>query len=118
LTATSDLIEQGEQSEPMTFRDELLRTKHSMIRYNMRHHLSRYPKDLVRFWWSDEGDLPWPTSWLAYESYTRGEKPGPLYKGPPHRPKLKVIEGGKAALTASAGGAQRPHRPPSPVSKT
>ena len=98
--------------------EEWLRIRNKMMRYLFRYHLSRYPKDLLHFWWTHEGCLPWPTSQLAFECYRRGEKPGPLYKGPPHRPKLKVIEGGKTALTASAGGAQRPHRPPSPVSKT
>jgi hypothetical protein len=71
------------------------RIRNRMMRYLFRDILSKYPVDLVRVWWTREGCMPWPMSQLAFERYKAGHKPGPLYKGPPHRPQLKVIEGGK-----------------------
>jgi hypothetical protein len=75
--------------------EEHRRIRNKMMRYNFRYHLSKYPADLVRFWWDHERCLPWPTSKLAFESYKAGKKPGHLYRGPRHRPKLKLIEGGR-----------------------
>jgi hypothetical protein len=74
---------------------EYLRIRNEMMRYNFRYHLAKYPTDLVRFWWDHERCLPWATSQLAFEAYKAGRKPGHLYKGPPHFPKLRIIDGGK-----------------------
>ena len=91
--ASSDLIEP--RTQPATFLDELYRYRDVLKRYNLRYHLARYPKDLLAIWWRKEGCLPHPTSKIAFESFRRGEKPGRLYQGPPHRTQLKLIEGGK-----------------------
>jgi hypothetical protein len=77
--------------------DRLMR---AMKVYNMRDHLARYPKDLLRLWWDEEGDLPRVTSSRAYQRYANGEPPRrKLYKEPCEgygfKPKLRVIEGGK-----------------------
>jgi hypothetical protein len=74
---------------------EWWRSRNKHMTYLFRYHLSRYPKDLLREWWDRDRCLPWVTSKLAFQAYKAGEKPGHLYKGPPHRPKLKVVEGGK-----------------------
>jgi hypothetical protein len=75
--------------------EEYRRLRNKMMTYIFRYHLSKYPTDLVHFWWTKEGGMPWPTSQLAFKAYKAGKKPGQLFKGPPQRPKLKVIEGGK-----------------------
>jgi hypothetical protein len=74
---------------------ESLKIRNRMKTYILRYHLARYPVDLLRFWWRREGGMPNPTRQLAFNAYKGGVKPGPLYKGPPHWPKLKMIEGGK-----------------------
>jgi hypothetical protein len=74
--------------------EEYQRARRKMMRYNFRYHLSKYPKDLLRFWWDHDRCLPWVTSQFAFEAYKSGTKPGPLYKGPPHKTQLKVIDGG------------------------
>jgi hypothetical protein len=73
---------------------ESLKTRNRMMTYIQRYHLARYPVDLLRYWWRREGGMPHPSRQLAFRAYKAGEKPRPLYKGPPHWPKLKVIEGG------------------------
>ena len=75
---------------------EYARIRNRMMRYRFRYHLSKYPADLVRFWWRKEGCLPWSTSQLAFEAYKAGAKPGPLSKEPSHWPKLRVIAGGNS----------------------
>ena len=86
---------------PRTFSDELHRLFCAMKIYNMRYHLAIFPKDLVRSWWK-EGDLPAPTSQLAYLAYKAGFEPRRrLYRGPPHKPQLKIIDGGKATIAAA-----------------
>ncbi len=75
---------------PETFAAELKRITRPITRsmkiFNMRYHLSRYPRDLVAFWWRIEGDLPYLTSRIAFEAFKRGEKPRTLHKGPPEWP--------------------------------
>jgi hypothetical protein len=83
-------------TQQTTFLEELYRYRDVLHRYNFRYHLACYPKDLLAMWWRKEGCLPWPTSRVAFESFSAGKKPGHLYRGPPHWPKLKVITGGKA----------------------
>jgi hypothetical protein len=84
------------------------RIRDKLMTYIFRYHLSKYPKDLLRFWWTHEGCMPWATCQLAFEAYRAGKKPGPLYKGPPHRPQLKVIEGGRSNEgPAWSGGSKR-----------
>jgi hypothetical protein len=72
-----------------------IRNKH--MRYIFRYLLSKYPKDLLSSWWKNDGCMPWAATQLAFNAYRAGKKPGQLYKGPPHWPKLKVIEGGRSA---------------------
>ena len=90
-------------SEPSSFLEaldsEYMRTRNRMKIYILRWHLSRYPVDLLRVWWRKEGSMPWPTMQRAFELYRAGEKPGPLFKGPSHFPKLKVIDGGRSSVT-------------------
>ena len=94
--SASDVL--GDVSGPSDFHEalgqEYLRIRNRMMRYLFRYHLSKYPADLIRYWWTREGCLPWLTSQPAFKAYQRGEKPGPLYKGPPWWPQLKVIQGG------------------------
>jgi hypothetical protein len=88
-------------TEPSCFQElleqEYLRARNRMMIYILRYHLSRYPKDLLRSWWRDEGCMPWPTSQLAFAAYKAGMKPGRLYRGAPHRPQLRLIRGGQSA---------------------
>jgi hypothetical protein len=92
------MIETSEQlnSGPSCFVEELdlewRRIRNRMMRYLFRYHLSKYPKDLLREWWKRDRCLPWVTSKLAFEAYKAGKKPGHLYKGQPHRPKLKLLK--------------------------
>jgi hypothetical protein len=81
---------------PETFYDDLLEAKRRMKVYNLRWTLARYPVDLVRHWWRVDGDLPYATSRHAYAAFKRGEKPGSLYRGAPHWPKLRVMRGGRS----------------------
>jgi hypothetical protein len=74
---------------------EYARIRNRMKIYILRWHLARYPVDLLRVWWRKEGGMPHPTRLRAFDSYKVGEKPGTLYKGPSHRPKLRLMEGGK-----------------------
>lgn len=62
-------------TEPQTFHDELARVARGMKIYNMRYHLSMFPRELVRSWWDRHGDLPEPTSMLAYLAYKAGMAP-------------------------------------------
>jgi hypothetical protein len=39
--------------------------------------------------------LPFFTSNVAYAAFKAGEKPGKLYNGPPWKPALREIEGGR-----------------------
>jgi hypothetical protein len=79
---------------PQTFRDELLRLHRAMKIYNIRYHLAIFPKDLVRSWWNQAGDMPGPTSGLAYLAYKAGLAPRRrLCKGR-HRPQFRIINGG------------------------
>jgi hypothetical protein len=92
--------DQIEQSGPSCFL-EVLDIEYERIRrrlkiYILRWHLARYPVDLLPVWWRKERGMPHATSQRAFESYKNGEKPGALYKGPPDRPKLRVIEGGNS----------------------
>lgn len=95
------MTESCEQSsvEPSSFVEaldlECWRIRDRMRRFLLRYHLSKYPKDLLRLWWDRDRCMPWPTSQLAFKAYKAGEKSGYLYKGPPHRAQLKVINGGK-----------------------
>jgi len=82
---------------PESFMDEISRFKRPLIIYNIKWHLARFPKDLVRHWWDDHGGLPHATSQLAYGAYKAGRKPGPLFKGPPWKLQLRVIAGGASA---------------------
>ena len=84
---------------------EWLRIRNRMMRFLFRYHLSKYPKDLLRLWWTRDRCMPWPTSQLAFEAYKAGKKPEHLYKGPPHRPQLKAIEGGKNSAPSRVRGA-------------
>jgi len=81
--------------ETGTFLDELHRVRNRLHRYNLRYHLSVYPKDLLAMWLRKEGCLPWATSRIAFESYKAGKPPGKLYRGPLDRPQLRIIQGGK-----------------------
>ena len=87
-------------SEPSNFLEaldiEYVRVRNRMMVYMLRWHLARYPVDLLRFWFRKEGGMPNPTRQRAFESYRAGEKPGRLYKGPSHWPKLKIIDGGRS----------------------
>jgi hypothetical protein len=87
------------EPEPSCFLEALdlewWRIRDRMKRFLLRWHLSKYPKDLLRSWWDRDRCMPWSTSQLAFKAYSAGEKPGPLFKGPPHWPKLKLIAGGK-----------------------
>jgi hypothetical protein len=83
------------------FEQEYRRIRNGMMAYIFRYHLARYPKDLLRDWWRKEGCMPWATSQLAFEAYKAGMKSGRLYRGAPHRPQLKVIEGGRSQRWAS-----------------
>lgn len=81
---------------PQSFRDELDALFRVMKIYNLRHHLAMFPRDLVREWFDEGGDMRQPTSRLVYIAWKRGVAPRRrLYKGPPHRPQLKVISGEK-----------------------
>jgi hypothetical protein len=98
-----EIATQNHREAPSCFHEaleqEYLRIRNKMKTYIIRYHLSKYPKDLLRFWWTNEGGMPWPTSQLAFKAYKAGKKPGHLFKGPPQRPKLKVIEGGKRQIS-------------------
>jgi hypothetical protein len=84
---------------PQSFRDDLDARFRAMKIYNLRNHLAIFPRDLVREWWDEGGDMPEPTSRLAYIAWKRDVAPrrrlhkGPLYRS--HKPRLKIIDGGK-----------------------
>jgi hypothetical protein len=94
----ADYVDTG----PISFATQLdwewrrIRNKH--MRFLFRYHLSKYPIDLVQFWWRKERAMPWSTSQLAFGAYKAGAKAGDfrLYKGPSHFPKLTLVDGGKA----------------------
>ena len=92
---TANPIEQGGPSCFLEMLDiEYERIRRRMKIYILRWHLARYPVDLLRVWWRKERGMPHATRQRAFESYKAGKKPGPLYKGPSHWPKLRVIAGG------------------------
>ena len=63
MLATSDLIERDEKAAMLsTFREELHRIAVAMHVFEIRYHLSIYPKDLCRHWVSVEGGWPPATS--------------------------------------------------------
>jgi hypothetical protein len=96
MSATSDLIDAGEQSHgPTCFIEELHRYRDVLKRYNLRYHLARYPKDVLAMWWRKDGCLPFVTSQFAFESYKAGKPPGRLYRGAPWKTQLRVIDGDK-----------------------
>jgi hypothetical protein len=81
---------------PQTFNDELNCLHRAMKIYNIRYHLAIFPKDLVRSWWNQAGDMPEPTSGLAYLAYKAGLAPRRrLCKGR-HWRQLRIIEGGRS----------------------
>jgi len=82
---------------PESFVDEIWRFKRPLIIYNIRWHLAHFPKDLIRHWWNEHKGLPYVTSQAAYRAYKAGRKPGPLFKGPPWKLRLRVINGGASA---------------------
>ncbi|MGY8660952.1 hypothetical protein Q3C01_01120 [Bradyrhizobium sp. UFLA05-109] len=82
--------------ETKTFHDEIRRYRRSLARWNLRYHLSKYPRDLLRYWIDEEGALPVGTCSTAFRAWQAGVKPGRLYKGPPWRPQLRVVAGGKS----------------------
>jgi hypothetical protein len=79
---------------------EWRRIRNRHMRYIFRYLLSKYPKDLLSFWWKNDGCMPWAATKLAFEAFKAGIKPGDfqLYKGPPHRPQLKIIDGGISSI--------------------
>ena len=93
------------RAEPSCFLEaldlEYTRTRNRLMIYMLRYHLARYPVDLLRYWFRREGGMPNPTMQRAFESYRAGEKPGPLYKGPPWKPQLRIIEGGRGQQNAA-----------------
>jgi hypothetical protein len=86
-------------------KDEYRRARNKHMRFLFRYHLSKYPVDLVQFWWRQERVLPWPTSQLAFEAYKAGIKAGDfrLYKGPRWKPQLTLMDGGKAGRALTLG---------------
>jgi hypothetical protein len=92
MIAAGKIFEQP--GKPQTFRDELLRLQRTMKIYNTRYHLAIFPKDLVRSWWDHAGDMPEPTSGLAYLAYKAGVAPRRrLCKGRQWR-QFRIINGG------------------------
>jgi hypothetical protein len=87
---------------PECFCDEIQAFTRKLKRFNMRWHLSVYPKDIIRFWWDVEGDLPSLTSRHAFDEYKAGAAPrrklyeGPLYFPRPSSRQLSVVGGGHA----------------------
>jgi hypothetical protein len=79
-----------------------IRNKH--MRYIFRYLLSKYPRDLLSFWWKKEG-LPWFATQSAFKEFKAGTKPGDfrLYKGPSHFPKFTLVDGGKSGRALTLG---------------
>jgi hypothetical protein len=94
MTATSN-----PNGEPSCFVEALnlewWRIRNKMMRFLFRYHLSKYPKDLLRLWWDRDRCMPWSTSQLAFEAYKAGKPPGKLYRGPPWKTQLRLIQGDK-----------------------
>jgi hypothetical protein len=84
---------------------EWRRIRNKLMRYMFRYLLSKYPKDLLSSWWKEEGSMPWFATQFAFRAYQAGQKTSDfrLYKGPPHKPKLKLIDGGRAGQTLTLG---------------
>jgi hypothetical protein len=79
-----------------TFHDDLRRYDRSLRLYAWRHYLSRYPKDLLRWWLKTEGAMPTSVAGCAFKAWKTGAPPKrALFKGSPCFPKLSVIQGGK-----------------------
>ena len=94
------MITRGEHAsiEPSCFLEaldlEYVRTRNRMMIYILRYCLARYPVDLLQYWWRKTGGVPDSIRYLAFQAYKAGAKPGRLYRGPSHWPRLRVIEGG------------------------
>jgi hypothetical protein len=104
MTATSEQPDGGPRSFAEALDWEWHRVRDKMMTYLFRYHVSKYPNDLVRYWWMHEGCMPWPTSKLAFEAYKADVKPGPLYKEPRWKPKFTVIEGDKNSAPSRVRG--------------
>lgn len=76
------------------FHAEIHRFTRSLAIYCYRHALHYYPGELLKHWIRNEGCIPPAVSHRAYCAYKAGIVPRRrLYKGPPHRPQLKIIHG-------------------------
>jgi hypothetical protein len=80
-----------------------LRNKH--MRFIFRYLLSKYPKDLLSSWWKKDGSMPWAATQFAFKAYQAGVKPSDfrLYKGPPHKTQLKLLDGGRGGRALTLG---------------
>jgi hypothetical protein len=94
-------------AEPLTFHDELRRYERALMTYCYRHYLATYPKDLLRWHLRTNGAIPSLVASCAFDAWKVGKKPGPLYKGPPHFPQLRVIDGGRSESRPHSAGLLR-----------
>jgi hypothetical protein len=101
----SDYADTGPTCFVQHLDSEYRRIRNKHMRFLFRYHLSKYPIDLVQFWWRKEGAMPWVTSLSAFKVFKAGAKAADfrLYKGPSHFPKFALVDGGKSGRPLTLG---------------